>query len=118
METKRERIHNYVKEHAGVALNEVAAAFPEMGYYAVENHLSHLKKSGRVYVVKRKYYDAMAQDGAEPVLLEKPKESTTPHVVAKTLDKYTGRELLLELKSRGYIWREMYMKKYVDYNNI
>lgn len=36
----------------------------------------------------------------------------------KTLKDYSPRELLCELKERGYIWEKMYVKQYVDYSNI
>ena len=36
----------------------------------------------------------------------------------KPLSDYTPRELLTELKSRGYVWENMYIKQTVDYNKI
>lgn len=34
------------------------------------------------------------------------------------LQKFTPRELLAELKARGYVWKEMTYTQYVDYNKI
>lgn len=34
------------------------------------------------------------------------------------LQKFTLRELLAELKARGYVWKEMTYTQYVDYNKI
>jgi len=36
----------------------------------------------------------------------------------KPLDQYTNRELLAEIKKRGYVWENMYIKQTVDYNKI
>ena len=36
----------------------------------------------------------------------------------KPLDRYTPRELLAELKRRGYIWKEMYVKQTVEWDKI
>lgn len=37
---------------------------------------------------------------------------------AKTLEEYTPRELLAELKRRGYIWSDMYVKQTVAWDKI
>lgn len=34
------------------------------------------------------------------------------------LSRFTPRELLAELKARGYVWKEMSYTQYVDYNKI
>lgn len=36
----------------------------------------------------------------------------------KPIEKYTPRELLAELKRRGYIWKEMYVKQTVEWDKI
>ena len=36
----------------------------------------------------------------------------------KSLEEYAPRELLAELKRRGYIWSDMYVKQAVDWNKI
>lgn len=36
----------------------------------------------------------------------------------KTLDQYTPREILAELKRRGYVWTEMWVKQTIDYDKI
>ena len=36
----------------------------------------------------------------------------------KPLERYTPRELLTELKRRGYIWKEMYVKQTVEWDKI
>lgn len=36
----------------------------------------------------------------------------------KPIEKYTPRELLTELKRRGYIWKEMYVKQTVEWDKI
>ena len=36
----------------------------------------------------------------------------------KALDQYTPREILAELKRRGYVWTEMWIKQSVDYDKI
>lgn len=36
----------------------------------------------------------------------------------KSLDQYTPREILAELKRRGYVWTEMWIKQSVDYDKI
>ena len=37
---------------------------------------------------------------------------------SKTLDQYTPREILAELKRRGYVWTEMWVKQTIDYDKI
>lgn len=36
----------------------------------------------------------------------------------KPLSEYTNREILAELKKRGYVWSEMWIKQTIDYNKI
>lgn len=36
----------------------------------------------------------------------------------KTLEEYTPRELLVELKRRGYIWSDMFVKQSIDWSKI
>ena len=36
----------------------------------------------------------------------------------KPLSEYASRELLTELKARGYVWENMYVKQFVEYNKI
>lgn len=55
---------------------------------------------------------------------EKPKPETinidgrTLIKVRTSLSDYTPRELLEELKRRGYVWDKMYIKQFVSYDNI
>lgn len=37
---------------------------------------------------------------------------------SKTLDQYTPRELLSELKRRGYVWSEMWIRQTIDYDKF
>lgn len=36
----------------------------------------------------------------------------------KPLSEYKPNELLAELKSRGYVWKEMYVRQYIEYSKI
>ena len=73
---------------------------------------------------------------AEPSQVEKivlPKKASDTNVIItndgrklirkessdnKPLDQYTPREILAELKRRGYVWTEMWIKQSVDYDKI
>ena len=64
-----------------------------------------------------KAVETMAKDSDSITL----KDGTVLKKVAKDckpLSDYTPRELLTELKSRGYVWENMYIKQTVDYNKI
>jgi hypothetical protein len=72
----------------------------------------------------------------EPAQVEKvivPKKPADPNIIItndgrklvrkessdnKSLDQYTPREILAELKRRGYVWTEMWIKQTIDYDKI
>lgn len=113
--TKKEQVYSYIMDNPGKTLQEIHGEFSDLSYAAISNHISKLHLSGKIYSVKRHWYPLPSGESVDNKTVV---QTETPHVVAKTLDKYTGRELLAELKSRGYIWDNMYVKQCVEYSKI
>lgn len=77
-----------------------------------DGHLNICKKCRSV---KQKESRMRAKQNRIIQLEQMKKENEEKGTVLK---HYTPRELLTELKSRGYVWKEMYCKVSVDYDNI
>lgn len=88
-------------------------------------------KCGRELTVENFYKKKSAKDGLQDYCKEchrhsvsqsyyKNKEQKKRHKIYtnEELSKFTTRELLQELKLRGYVWDKMSFTQYVDYNKI
>lgn len=64
---------------------------------------------------------ALAKQGVKnPSIMQVKREEARAerYAVPKTLDLYTARELLAELKYRGYVWTDMTLTQKVRYDEI
>lgn len=77
-------------------------------------HKKHSSKDGLQYYCKECHNQSVRQS------YNKNKEKKKQHKIYtnEELAKFTPRELLQELKSRGYVWDKMSYTQFVDYNKI
>lgn len=88
-------------------------------------------KCGRVLTIDNFHKKKSSKDGLQDYCKEchkqsvrqsynKNKEQKKLHKIYtnEELAKFTSRELLQELKSRGYVWDKMSYTQFVDYNKI
>lgn len=120
------KLIEWLKNNPDSAVSDIADIFPERSYYSISSMLSKLKKEG---IVDNSNYGKWRVTDNLPVTAvgtpENAREtlsgdniSERPAPVAKPLSSYTPRELLAELKSRGYVWERMYVKQFIEYSKI
>ena len=60
------------------------------------------------------------RDGVNPSVVDvkREEERQKRYAIPKTLDLFTPRELMAELKDRGYVWTDMTFTQKVNYKDI
>ena len=111
---RKDDVLKYVSQHEGKKFAEIAEAIQPYNYYATATALKRLIQEGKLVQKGIKgayeYYPvctnrvAMAREAAKAEM--------------RPLSSYEPRELLAELKARGYVWEKMYVKQYVEYSKI
>lgn len=120
------KLIEWLKNNPDSAVSDMTGIFPERSYYSISSMLSKLKKEG--LVDNSNYGKWRVTDNLPVTAVETPENaretpagdniSERPAPVAKPLSSYTPRELLAELKSRGYVWERMYVKQFIEYSKI
>lgn len=114
---KTKEIHTYLINNPGSTANQISDAL-HLTDKQVRNTLSYLMSRGEV-VSKGCFghyqYSLVTSFAATSINnnATKPESPSVPD-----LKSFSPRELLEELKSRGYVWEKMYVKQFVDYSKI
>ena len=117
--TLKEKIQLEVLNYPGMTLPEIEARFKDVKPLAVAQTLYSLSKKG--YIIKKglrgryEYHPSSTTVVAKAIVAEHTGMSHPNPISA-----FSPRELLEELKRRGYVWDKMWMeeRKYVEYSKI
>lgn len=115
--TKEQELYMWLaNSEDGLSVADILAAFPGTNRSTLSSRLTTLKNKGAIANEDGKWY------AIQDIFSEEASKKETPAAGQKTdkptLDKFTGTELLAELKARGYIWERMYVKRYIEYSKI
>ena len=115
---RKEQVFRTVKELPGCSSGEIATIMGD-NPNRVTAALSLLFQEGRV-VRNGTRGSGGIPGGGYKYYIKEPLPSVQKPVgpPAKPLSACTPRELLEELKRRGYVWDKMYVKQYIEYSKI
>lgn len=116
--TLRQKIQLEVLNNPGMTLPEIQARFKDVRPLAVAQTLYCLAKKG--LILKKglrggyEYYPTNTAVVAKAIVAEHTGTQINP------ITAFSPRELLEELKRRGYVWDKMWFeeRKYVEYSKI
>lgn len=118
--TLTKKVYQEVSNNPGITLPEITKRFKgQYSYHAVAQTAYRMVKKGEVLQKGlRGHYEYYPN---KSTIVEKSavnEHSVTPHLAPISL--FSPRELLEELKRRGYVWDKMWVeeRKYVEYEKI
>ena len=121
--TNTQQFYAYLLNHPGATIEAMSEAL-KCSKDSCYQYVSRMQKEGRLISTGTRPKEYHLTEKVALATIEKPVKPTLamPHMNCETpcsdLKAFSPRELLEELKSRGYVWEKMYVKQYVDYSKI
>lgn len=113
--TQLEKVYEYLRHNSNSKAADIAKGVG-LSIAITCAHLTTLVKQGKAVREKKGYM--FVYTATNPIVKEASSELVAKHT--KSLSEYSPRELLEELKRKGYIWDKMWVetRQYVEYANI